>query len=71
MNYQNITIKINEEDDYESYLEDKLIYKYNELFGLIEGIIWKQTKKEGSVADVFKDYLNNYKQIIELCKSML
>lgn len=70
MNYQKITIKINDENYYESYLDDELIYKHEKLFGLIEGTIWKQTNKEGSVVDVFKDYLNNYKQIIELCKNI-
>ena len=71
MIYQNITIKINEEDEYEAYLGEKLIYKWEDLFGLFEGIIWKLTNKEGSILDVMKDYLSNYKQAIELCKSTL
>ena len=70
MNFQKIEIKFNEDDEYEAYLDNNLIYKSEDLFVLLESVVFKLTPKEGNIVEVVKNYIDNYKELLNLCRKI-
>ena len=70
MNFQKIEIKFNEDDEYEAYLDNNLIYKSEDLFVLLESVVFKLTPKEGTIVEVVKNYIDNYKELLNLCRKI-
>ena len=63
-------IKINNENEYEAYVDDTLIYKFDNILCFLEGVIWKTISKEGTIIDVLRNYVNKYKELLKLCKNI-
>lgn len=70
MNFQKIEIKFNEDDEYEAYLDNNLIYKSEDLFVLLESVVFKLTPKKGTIVEVVKNYIDNYKELLNLCRKI-
>jgi hypothetical protein len=61
-------MKVKVNDDYEAYDdEDNLIYRSDNILRFLENIVWKTTIKEGDLVNIFKSYINNYKEMLKLC----
>lgn len=68
------SIKINEDDEYELYLEDNLLYTSENFLYLFEYIAQYETFNELDNLDlvnICQKYLNNYKKVLKLCQEAL